>query len=121
MPIVSLAVARPPDPRPRRRRLQMGIPTPGISPTVERVTGRDQRGADVLTIGVANAHPSVMGPLAVELAFYRTAIEVVDHPAPGVAARPRSEFGCIDPVQAHRCSGDDDGVGVPDLHLRDGW
>jgi len=99
----------------------MGIPTSGISPTIERVTGRDQRGAYVLTIGVTNAHPSVMGPLAVELAFYRTAIEVVHHPAPGIPARPRSELGSIDAIQTHRCAGDDDGVGVPDLHLRDGW
>ncbi|MEM8575578.1 MAG: hypothetical protein AAGF48_13190 [Pseudomonadota bacterium] len=48
----------------------MRVASARIPPTVERMTGRDDRRADILAIGVADAHPPIMRPLAVEIAFY---------------------------------------------------
>lgn len=95
----------------------MRISPTGISPTIEGMTRSDERGADVLTVGEANADHTVMSLLAVEAALHGAIGEVVDHPPARVSPRLHSELRRVYTVEAYWSAGYDDGIGVPHLHL----
>ena len=111
-------VARAFQSRPRGCGFEMAVAPTRVTRTVQRIPSGNDGCGKICISNEAGTNPPIICLLTVKFASDCVISRCMHHPSSRILTRPGIQFRCVDAVEAHRHSSNDDRVSISDF--RDG-